>query len=73
MRFLVLNYLHHKNHEGLLSILKHLNVPYKFGSLEDINNYDVIYSPSEPIDTSKFPEKNLFLDHIFRFSQIIKL
>lgn len=76
MRFLVLNYLHHKNHEGLLSILKHLNVPYKFGSLEDINNYDVIYSPSEPIDTSKFPEKKfIFGPHfsVFPDNKIIKI
>ena len=48
---------HAKNKIGLINILNYLQWPYHFGNMNDINNYDIIYSPSSPIDTSKYPDK----------------
>lgn len=58
MKILVINSaLHHKNKIGLEFILKYLQWEYIFGNVDDIHNYDIIYSPSLPIDTSKYPTK----------------
>ena len=51
------NCLHKKNDIGLHLLLKEDNYIYKFGNYNDIENYDVIYSPNTPIDTSKYPNK----------------
>jgi len=48
---------HPKNKIGLINILNYLQWPYHFGNMNDINNYDIIYSPASPIDTSKYPDK----------------
>jgi len=48
---------HIKNKIGLINILNYLQWPYHFGNMNDINNYDIIYSPASPIDTSKYPNK----------------
>lgn len=58
MKVLVLNnFLHPKNKEGLQEILYFLSIEYKFGDPELIHEYDIIYSPTEPIDVSRFPNK----------------
>jgi len=46
---------HHKNKNGLEKILNSLKLEYKYGNI--IENYDIIYSPCIPIDTSKYPNK----------------
>jgi hypothetical protein len=58
MNILIIGDFHHKNKEGLERLLKYLNYDYKVSNnLNDINNYDIIYSPNYPIDTSKYPDK----------------
>ena len=56
-KVLIFDSLHHKNKIGLIQMLKYLNYDYKFGDITDINNYDIIYSPGNPIDTSLYPDK----------------
>ena len=58
MKILIKGDFHHKNKEGLERLLKYLNYDYNFvNHINDINNYDIIFSPSSPIDTSKYPDK----------------
>ena len=57
MNLLIVDSFHHKNQIGLNMIMKELNINYKYGNMNDIENYDVIYSPINPIDTSKYPNK----------------
>ena len=58
MKILIIGDFHHKNKEGLERLLKYLNYDYKIVNyINDINNYDIIYSPCYPIDTSKYPDK----------------
>jgi hypothetical protein len=58
MKILFINYgMHHKN---LNAIKNYKNIDIDIiENLQniDISNYDVVYSPAEPIDTSRFPEK----------------
>lgn len=53
--------IHEKNKIGLFMVLKFLEqqqkVEYKYGTTADIPNYDVIYNPSECINTSNYPNK----------------
>ncbi len=58
MKILVFDDLHYKNKIGLLLILKYLKYEYKFGNKGDIKDYDIIYSPFNPVDTSLYPNKN---------------
>jgi len=58
MKFLVLSSnFHFKNKIGLINILNYLQWQYHFGNINDINNYDIIYSPDKPVDVSKYPTK----------------
>lgn len=58
MKILIIGDFHHKNKEGLERLLKYLNYDYKIiNHLNDIDNYNIIYSPCYPIDTSKYPDK----------------
>jgi len=57
MKFLIIGNLHHKNKAGLITILNYLQWTYNFGTLNDIVNFDIIYSPSIPFDPSKYPTK----------------
>jgi len=58
MKFLIIeSYFHHKNKMGLIAVLNYLQWTYKVGTLNDIVNFDIIYSPSEAIDVSKYPTK----------------
>ena len=69
MNLLVINgSLHNKNKEGLEKMLQFLKITYKFGSMVDIKNFDIIYSPSIPINSALYPKKKLYLDHIFQYS-----
>ena len=62
VKVLIINsYIHEKNRIGFLSILNHLQIEYKVGTPADIPNYDVIYSPSQPINpaiTKVSPNQN---------------
>lgn len=57
MKLLIIGNFHHKNMIGLELLLKNINYSYKFGNTHEINEYNIIYSPTIPIDTSKYPEK----------------
>jgi hypothetical protein len=58
MKVLILSTSFHiKNKNGLINILNYLDWQYDFGNVNAINNYDVIYSPDQPIDVSKYPTK----------------
>lgn len=59
-KVLVLDWLHHKNKNGLTMLFKKHSIDHKFGTVDDIKDYDIIYSPSEPIDTSKYPSKKIY-------------
>lgn len=54
---LIIGDFHHKNKTGLINILEYLKISYKFGNLSDIENYNIIYSPSNPINSSLYPNK----------------
>jgi hypothetical protein len=54
---LIIGDFHHKNKIGLINILEYLKISYKFSDLSDINNCDIVYSPSQPINTSLYPNK----------------
>jgi glycosyltransferase involved in cell wall biosynthesis len=58
MRLLIIgNNFHHKNKNGLDMIIHYLSIEHKYGSTHDIDDFDVIYSPYTPIDTSEYPTK----------------
>ena len=57
MKLLIVGNFHHKNMIGLELLLKSINFEYKYGSIDEINQYDIIYSPNHPIDISKYPSK----------------
>jgi hypothetical protein len=58
MKCLILSTTFHiKNKNGLINVLNYLQWQYHFGNINDINNYDIIYSPGRPIDVSKYPTK----------------
>ena len=65
---LITENLHHKNSHGLKMMLTQNNIPYKFGSINDINDYEYIYSPNNPINIDKYPNKKfLFGPHFSVF------
>ena len=57
MKILVIGHFHHKNEAGLNCILRYLGWQTKYGTEHDIPNYDIIYSPNTPINTSRYPNK----------------
>jgi hypothetical protein len=68
----IITWLHEKNRKGLANILNYLReqqqIEYKVGSVEDIPNYDVIYSPSLTINTAQYPNKKfIFGPHFSTF------
>jgi hypothetical protein len=69
MKILFINFgIHHKN-KSALEKYKRLDID-TINTLEnlDFSNYDIIYSPSEPIDTSLYPDKKfLFGPHFSTF------
>jgi hypothetical protein len=68
MKLLIIGGMHFKNKIGLELLLSELNIDYKYGNFNDINNYDIIYSPSTPINVDLYPHKKfLFGPHISIF------
>ena len=62
MKVLIIGNAHHKNKEALESMLKHLNWEYHYGNESDIENFNIIYLPYQPINTSKYsPEKKFII------------
>ena len=57
MKILIIDNFHHKNMTGLKLLLHNINYEYKFGNIDEINSFDIVYSPNNPIDTSKYPSK----------------
>ena len=57
MKVLIIGTFHHKNMIGLQLLLNTINYEYKFGDINDINNFDIIYSPCSPIDSSQYSSK----------------
>ena len=58
MKILILNnWFHGKNKIGLEKMLNYLGYEYEYGDNKKIKDYEVIYSPSQPIDVSKYPDK----------------
>ena len=59
MFLIINNFLHHKNREGLEAMLTYLNIDFTYGSELDVSNdkYKIIYSPANPIDIHKYPNK----------------
>lgn len=54
---IIMSFLHHKNKSGIEMMLEHLQWEYKYGNIEDIPNYDAIYFPDQPYDSSIYPKK----------------
>lgn len=68
MKTLIINHYHKKNIEGLIAILNFLKWPYQMGNISQINDFDLNFLPSEPINTSKFPlKKFIFGPHFSIF------
>ena len=57
MKVLVIDNFHHKNMIGLRLLLNSNNIKYKFGNINDIKDYDIIYSPNNPVNTNLYPDK----------------
>ena len=70
MKILIVGNFHHKNKEGLEAILNKLNYQFNYGNINDIENYDIIFLPSTPIDTTNFPDKLFIFVLTFRFFRI---
>ena len=71
MKILIIQTYHFKNQEAIEKMLDYLKYEYKNGSL-GYKNYDIIFSPNKPIDTSKYPNKKFILVLIFfQYFQII--
>ena len=60
-KVLIIGNFHNKNEEGCKRILEYLKLENKFINIDnidnEISNYNVIYSPNQYIDTSKYPHK----------------
>jgi hypothetical protein len=74
LKILIINsFLHEKNKQGLIKILEYLKQQQKieeckFGATSDIQNYDIIYSPSQTINASLYPNKKfIFGPHFSTF------
>jgi hypothetical protein len=57
MKILIIGWAHHKNITGLKLLLHNINYEYKVGNVDEINSFDIIYSPDNPINTSLYPSK----------------
>ena len=77
MKILIIDFdsLHHKNRAGLIQMFTYIkkninkNINYLSGNITHISNeYDIIYSPCRPIDTSGYPDiKFIFGPHFSVF------
>ena len=58
MKILIIGRFHHKNEHFFRRLRgKFGGWNFKNGSVNDIRNYDVVYMPNNPINTSKYPNK----------------
>jgi hypothetical protein len=59
MRFLILfESFHNKNKNGLIASLNYLGWKYRFGNINDIKDFDIIYSPNfQLVNPSIYPSK----------------
>lgn len=49
--FIIDSWMHFKNKIGLESVLNYLNIPVKYGNIEDLTDeYNIIYSPCVPLN-----------------------
>lgn len=74
--FLIIGNLHPKNRIGITKILNYLQLEFKFGTNKDIDNYDIIYSPGNSINTALYPKKKfIFGPHfsVFPNNKIYKI
>jgi hypothetical protein len=73
VKILVINSgIHEKNKQGIAMVLNYLKqqqqIEYKIGTIADIPNYDVVYDPSQAINTSIYPkQKFIFGPHFSVF------
>ena len=51
------NSFHSKNKSGLEKMLSDLGWKYKYGNINEIDSFDIIFSPCHPVDTSQYPTK----------------
>lgn len=73
---IIMSFLHHKNKSGIEMMLEHLQWEYKYGNIEDIPNYDIIYSPNFPIDTTKYNDKKFIMGphfSVFPDNKVLKI
>ena len=71
VKFLIIDgFLHHKNKIGLKKMLEYLDYEYYFGREDDINYYEIIYSPAKILDIGKYSNKFfIFGPHVSVFPQ----
>lgn len=73
---IIMSFLHHKNKSGIEMMMEHLQWEYKYGNIEDIPNYDIIYSPNFPIDTTKYNDKKFIMGphfSVFPDNKVLKI
>ena len=73
MKILIIQTYHFKNQEGIEKMLHFLKYEYKNGYIEDIKDFDVIFSPNIPIDTSKYTNKRFIFGPHFSVCPTQKL
>jgi hypothetical protein len=76
MKILIIGKFHHKNESGLNYILRHLGWEFKYGTKQDIPNFDVICSPTNPINAKEYPNKKfIFGPHfsVFPTQKLFKI
>jgi hypothetical protein len=69
---IIKSWLHEKNKQGLATMLNYLvnskQIEYKVGNVNDIPNYDIIYSSCDVINTANYPDKKfIFGPHFSTF------
>lgn len=71
VKFLIIDgFLHHKNKLGLKKMLEYLNYEYYFGREDDINDYEIIYSPAKILNIEKYSNKFfIFGPHVSVFPE----
>ena len=73
-KILIIGNFHSKNESGLKKILEYLKIEHKFSDINniknDIDNYNIIYSPNQAIDSSVYLNKKfIFGPHFSVFPE----
>lgn len=63
MLLIINHWIHHKNKVGLEAICKYLNLPYTYGSINDLEldvdkRYQFVYDAANAIDTDKYDNRD---------------